>query len=64
MKDIDFENLSKMNKVKVHIPDEDYKLILASVKRDVEFLQENGLMDYSLLLGVERVSEQNRNSID
>ena len=53
-----------MNKVKVHIPDEDYKLILASVKRDVEFLQENGLMDYSLLLGVERVSEQNRNSID
>lgn len=35
-------------------------MILASVKRDVEFLQNNGLMDYSLLLGVEKVSDHNR----
>ena len=36
-------------------------MILASVKRDVEFLKNNGLMDYSLLLGVEKVSDHNRN---
>ena len=57
LKDIDFENLTKVKKVKIHIPDDDFRMILASVKRDVEFFQNNGLMDYSLLLGVERVSD-------
>ena len=50
-----------MNKVKIHIPDDDFRMILASVKRDVEFLKNNSLMDYSLLLGVEKVSDHNRN---
>ena len=61
LKDIDFENLAKVNKVRIPIPDADFRMILASVKRDVEFFQNNGLMDYSLLLGVEKVSDFNRN---
>ena len=30
------------------------------IKKDVEFLADHNLMDYSLLLGVEKVSKKNK----
>ena len=36
---------------------EDSNLILATLERDVKFLKKNGLMDYSLLLGIEKVNK-------
>ena len=36
----------------------DLKLILETLTRDVEFLQEQKLMDYSLLFGIEQVTPE------
>ena len=38
------------------ISENDIKLILSTLERDISFLEKMGLMDYSLLLGIEKVS--------
>lgn len=55
MKDIDYENLIKSQFLSIDIADEDMDLILKTIKRDVQLFKDTKLMDYSLLLGVEKV---------
>lgn len=38
------------------ISEQDVLLIMNTLKRDLKFLNDNRLMDYSLLLGIERVN--------
>jgi|TARA_B110000285_G_scaffold112404_1_gene127580 hypothetical protein len=57
LKDLDFENLTFRRKLSISISSKDSKLIIQTIKRDAEFLKENKLMDYSLLLGVEVINK-------
>ena len=57
LKDQDFEILTQLQLQNIDVAPADIKLILLTLERDVQFLQEMGLMDYSLLLGIEQVSE-------
>jgi|TARA_B110000285_G_C15126255_1_gene620447 hypothetical protein len=43
--------------LQINISEEDARLILVTLERDIEFLKKNGLMDYSLLLGIEKVNK-------
>ena len=56
MKDIDFINLVFRKKLNIAIAKKDVKAIIATIKRDVDFLKDQNLMDYSLLLGIEIVN--------
>jgi hypothetical protein len=59
LKDIDFENMVTEKMLSLDIAQEDIVLILKTIERDIEFLQRNGLMDYSLLLGIEKINKIN-----
>lgn len=37
----------------------DIRSILKMIERDVNFLQKNNLMDYSLLIGIEAITQYN-----
>ncbi|XP_072927345.1 phosphatidylinositol 5-phosphate 4-kinase type-2 gamma-like [Hemitrygon akajei] len=54
LKDMDFLNLNQ----KVYICQEDKKLFMDKLRRDVEFLARLKIMDYSLLLGIHDVQRQ------
>ncbi|XP_059812253.1 phosphatidylinositol 5-phosphate 4-kinase type-2 gamma-like isoform X2 [Hypanus sabinus] len=54
LKDVDFLNLNQ----KVYIGQEDKKLFMDKLRRDVEFLARLKIMDYSLLLGIHDVQRQ------
>jgi len=58
LKDLDFERL----KMRVLLPRNVRMLLLMQITADAKFLQENNIMDYSLLLGVHQKSLQMRNS--
>jgi hypothetical protein len=58
--DIDFENLVFRRKLKLKISKRDSREIIETIKRDTEFLRSHGLMDYSILLGIEAVHPENR----
>ena len=57
LKDIDFENLVFRRKLKIAISAKDAKAIIQTIKRDVEFLKGQKLMDYSILLGIELITD-------
>jgi hypothetical protein len=57
LKDVDYENLVMRELLQINISEEDSRLILVTLERDIEFLKTNGLMDYSLLLGIEKVNK-------
>ena len=38
------------------ISEEDVTLIMNTLKRDLTFLNDNSLMDYSVLLGIEKIN--------
>ncbi|XP_068123537.1 phosphatidylinositol 5-phosphate 4-kinase type-2 gamma [Hyperolius riggenbachi] len=52
LKDMDFLNMSQ----KVYIDEEQKKVFMEKLKRDVEFLVQLKIMDYSLLLGIHDVT--------
>ncbi|KAM9320529.1 phosphatidylinositol 5-phosphate 4-kinase type-2 gamma isoform 2-T2 [Gastrophryne carolinensis] len=52
LKDMDFLNINQ----KVYVDDEQKKIFVDKLKRDVEFLVQLKIMDYSLLLGIHDVS--------
>jgi hypothetical protein len=56
LKDIDFENLVFRRKLKIALSCKDAKAIIQTIKRDVEFLKGQKLMDYSILLGIELIT--------
>ena len=37
------------------------KILLQAIEREVKFLQENNLMDYSILVGIEHIPQQKLN---
>ena len=57
LKDLDFENMLRKKYASIDITQADIELILLTLERDVSFLGDYGFMDYSLLLGVERVKD-------
>jgi len=48
-------NLNSMfgNFLRINISDVDRKELIEIIEKDVQFLQVNNLMDYSILLGIE-----------
>jgi hypothetical protein len=60
LKDLDFVNLSQRykNLLRIKISDEDRKTLLDVIEKDSKFLCENDLMDYSVLMGIEIVSDK------
>ena len=56
LKDVDYEQLVLNKVLCLAISEEDVNLIMNTLKRDLAFLNENSLMDYSLLLGIEKIS--------
>ena len=61
--DIDFINLSKnfADLFLIKIENEDRKEILKIVEREANFLKENNLMDYSILIGIEQIKKKKLN---
>ena len=57
LKDVDFENVVIGQLCRIDIHEDDISLIMKTLDRDVEFLKSQGLMDYSMLLGIEKVVE-------
>ena len=56
MKDVDYEQLVLNKVLCLAISEEDVALIMNTLERDLAFLNQNSLMDYSLLLGIEKIS--------
>lgn len=56
LKDIDFERLQEMRKFMM-LGKQDWKDLVAAANKDTKMLRDFGLMDYSLLLSIRRVSE-------
>lgn len=56
LKDVDYEQLVRKKVLSLAISEEDVTLIMSTLKRDLAFLNENSLMDYSLLLGIEKIN--------
>jgi len=56
LKDVDFLNLVENDILCLEFSDHDVTLIANTLKRDLAFLEANKLMDYSLLLGIEKVN--------
>ncbi|XP_072105964.1 phosphatidylinositol 5-phosphate 4-kinase type-2 gamma-like isoform X1 [Mobula birostris] len=59
LKDVDFLNLNQ----KVYIDQADKKLFMDKLRRDVEFLAQLKIMDYSLLLGIHDVQRQDEEGL-
>ena len=53
LKDVNFLQESKANENFTQFEQSDRRALLRALHRDVEFLRQNGIMDYSLLLGIE-----------
>ena len=58
-KDVCFLKTKKAYPKLMKIDPDDKERILTIINKDVEFLRRNGLMDYSLLLAVEKASDRN-----
>lgn len=43
--------------MRLDVTEDDVKLIMKTLERDAKFLSSLGLMDYSLLLGIEKITE-------
>ena len=63
LKDVDLLNLVNKNLLSVSISPEDARLITKTIVRDTEFFQSQGIMDYSILLGVEEVYARSKESL-
>lgn len=57
LKDVDLENMIMGELLKIEISEADRHLIITTLERDAEYLEKWGLMDYSLLFGIEKVEE-------
>lgn len=57
LKDNDFESLSFTNKLKINMHQKDIRAVIQTMKRDSEWLKSMGMMDYSILLGIEEVNK-------
>ena len=56
LKDVDFIRFVDDDVLAMNISDRDITQIVNTLNRDIKFLNENKLMDYSLLLGIEKVN--------
>lgn len=63
LKDIDLENLVSRSLISIAVRPEDLKLILKTIARDTEFFKSQGIMDYSILLGVEEVKIKSKETL-
>ena len=58
LKDINFLMAASQDKTFTKQTKESKALLKAAVRKDVEFLRSEGLMDYSLLLGIETLKQR------
>ena len=63
LKDVDLLNLVSKNLLSISIPPDDALLISKTILRDTEFFKSKGIMDYSILLGVEEVHFRSKESL-
>ena len=63
LKDVDLLNLVNKNLLSISIPPEDALLISKTILRDTEFFKSQGIMDYSILLGIEEVHIRSKESL-
>ena len=49
--------------IKLDISCKDAENILTTIERDIAYLKKNGLMDYSLLLGIEEIIGDHENDL-
>lgn len=57
MKDVNFLLAKSSNPDFINLKETDRVKLLRAVKNDADFLASQGLMDYSLLLGIETLDE-------
>ena len=57
LKDINFLIAIKKNPKLIKLSEVDRNRLVTAMRKDVEFLRRHGLMDYSLLLAIERSSQ-------
>lgn len=60
---MDLKNLSSKNLLNIVMSEEDVRLITLTIERDTEFFRTQGIMDYSILLGVEHVKARSKESL-
>lgn len=63
LKDVDLINLANKNLLGITIAPADATLITKTILRDTEFFKLQGIMDYSILLGVEEVHVKSKESL-
>ena len=63
LKDVDLLNLVSKNLISISLSPTDAILITKTILRDTEFFQSLGIMDYSILLGVEEVHIKSKESL-
>ena len=63
LKDVDLLNLVSKNLLSMSIPPKDAELITKTIVRDTEFFKSQGIMDYSILLGIEEVYSRSKESL-
>ena len=56
LKDVDFIRFVDDDVLSMNISEKDITQIVNTLNRDIKFLLENKLMDYSLLLGIEKIN--------
>ena len=66
LKDVNFLelNVAQSDKQVVHINEKSYDSLISTINQDADFLNKNGMMDYSLLLIVERVVDEKKEEED
>ena len=57
LKDINFLMAARQNRNFTRQTNRDHQLLLSAIRKDVEFLRSEGLMDYSLILGIETLEQ-------
>ena len=64
LKDLDFINLNKKykNLLRIKITDQDRRKLIEVIEKDVKFLCDNELMDYSVLMGIEIIGDKLSNT--
>ena len=56
MKDLDFLRLKEVKKF-INFHNDDWSTIITNLTRDIDYLQSQRFMDYSLLMAIRRISD-------
>lgn len=63
LKDLDFLRLKEVKKF-INFHNEDWDKIITNITRDIHFLQNQRFMDYSLLMSIRKINQDEQNEED